>query len=77
MKLSLKQKALLITLGLLALAAVIGGTVGFILAHVSTQTIINALAIGGFVFLAWGFYGIILSQLEYKEKLKEMVEKKD
>jgi cytochrome c biogenesis protein CcdA len=76
MKLSLKQKALLITVGLFVLAAVAGSVVGFIVANVSTQTIINALAIGFFVFFGWVFYGVTLSQLEYKEKLKEMVEKK-
>jgi len=75
MKLSLKQKALLITLGLFALAAVAGSVVGFIVAHVSAQTIMNALAIGFFVFFAWVFYGVTLSQLEYKEKLKEITKK--
>ncbi len=69
---SLKQKALLITLGLFALAAVAGYTVGFILANVSTQTIINALAIGFFVFFGWVLYGVTLSRLEYQESLKEL-----
>jgi len=74
MKLSLKQKALLITLGLFATAAVSGSIVGFILAHVSTQTIINTLAIGAFVFLAWVMYGVTLSRLEYQESLKNLKE---
>lgn len=77
MKLSLKQKALLITLSVFAIAILSGSAIGFILANVSTQTILNALAFGSFVFLAWMLYGVILARLEYNQSLKEMTEKKN
>jgi FtsH-binding integral membrane protein len=76
MKLSLKHKALLITLGTFALALVAGTMVAFILEYVSTQTIIYALVIGAVAFFAHVYYGITLNQLEYKAKLQEMVNQK-
>jgi len=75
MQLSLKQKALVQTIGMFALAIVTAIAVTFILANVSAATIANAFMIGSFVFLAYVFYGITLSRLEYNEKLKEMAKK--
>jgi len=72
MKLSLKQKALVQTSGMFALAILVAIVGTFIVANVSTQLLINALCIGFFGYLAYLFYSITLSRLEYQEKLKEM-----
>ena len=74
MNLSLKQKALLQTLGLIGCAVLGALTVQFIMAVVSAQTILNALGVGVVAFFVWMFYSITLSRLEYNEKLKEMKE---
>ena len=72
MKLSLKQKALVQTSGMFALAILVAIVGTFIVANVSTQLLINVLGIGFFGYLAYLFYSITLSRLEYQEKLKEM-----
>ena len=74
---SLKQKALLQTLGMFALVIVVSYAVAFILANVSAATIANAFGVGAIVFLAYMFYNLTLSRLEYNETLKKMTEKKD
>jgi hypothetical protein len=75
MQLSLKQKALVHTLGMFALAIATSIVVAFIAANVSAATLSNAIAIGAIGFLAYMFYSITLSRLEYNEKLKEMTKK--
>lgn len=72
MKLSLKQKALLMTAGILSSIVIGSLVVTFILANVSAQTIINAFVLGCAVVLVWSIYGIVLSRLKYQEKLKEL-----
>jgi hypothetical protein len=73
---TLKQRALLQTAGILG--AIIGGSVAMtlILAQFSTAEIVNGLAITSVLFLIYSMYGVVLSRLEYDEKLKEMVDKK-
>lgn len=73
---SLKLKALIQTAGLLALAVVIAATVNFIIANVSTETVIKALGAGFIAWFVYIFYSIRLASLEYNEKLREMTEKK-
>lgn len=75
MKLSLKQKALLQTLGLFALAIVVGSMVSFILMNVSTQVVLNVIGVAFFGYMAYLFYSITLSRLEYQETLKELNKK--
>lgn len=77
MNLSIKQKALLQTIGLFAIAIITGSVVAFILANVSTQVVLNALGVGFIAWFGYLFYSLTLSRLEHQEKLKEMVEKKD
>jgi len=73
---TLKQRALIQTAAIVS--AIIGGSVAmtFILAQFTAGQIINALAIGSILFLIYSMYGVVLSRLEYDEKLKEMVDKK-
>lgn len=77
MNLSIKQKALLQTVGLFAIAIVSGSVVAFILANVSTQVVLNAIGFGVIAWFGYLFYSLTLSRLEHQEKLKEMFEKKD
>jgi uncharacterized membrane protein YfcA len=77
MTLTLKQKALLHTVAMF-IGAILGSFVlAFIIANVSAATIANAIGLAAFVFLGYAFYGITLSRLEYREKLKEMKESFD
>ena len=76
MKLSLKQKALAQTIVMFALAIAASVVIAFIVANVSTAVLVNAIGAGFFGFIAYLFYSITLSRLEYNEKLKEMTEKK-
>ena len=76
MNFTLKQKALAITVGAFALAALAAFVVAFIVVNVPTDTILEGLGVAAFVYFAYIFYSITLGQLEYKAKLKEMVDSK-
>ena len=75
MKLSLKQKALLQTLGLFALSIAGAVVVAFIISNVSTVVLVNALGLGLFTWFGYLFYSITLSRLEHQETLKELNKK--
>ena len=73
---SLKLKALLITLSVIASAVAGAMVAAFLIANVSIQTLANiciVLVLGWLVYL---FYGLTLNRLEYEETLKKMTEKK-
>lgn len=69
-------RAIVRTAMILGTCAAVAGIVAFIIANVSFQTILNALAVGFIAFCVYVLYGICLSQLKYEEKLKEMVDRK-
>ena len=75
MKLSLKQKALLQTVGLFALSLVGAAIVAFIIANFSAIVLFNALGLGLFAWFGYLFYSITLSRLEHQETLKELNKK--
>jgi arginine exporter protein ArgO len=77
MKLSLKQKALLQTVGLFALAIVTVVGVTLILEYVSTTVLLNLIGIGFFVWFGYMFYSVTLSRLEHQETWKKINEKFD
>lgn len=77
MNLSIKQKALLQTVGLFAIAIVSGSVVAFILANVSTQVVLNAIGVGVIAWFGYLFYSLTLSRLEHQESLKKLNEKVD
>lgn len=77
MKLSLKQKALLQTLGLFALSIAGAVVVAFIISNVSTIVLVNALGLGLFTWFGYLFYSITLSRLESEESWKKINEKFD
>jgi len=73
---TLKQRAILQTAGILT--AIIVGSLGItaILQNFTAAEITNGFAILSIAFLIYSMYGVVLSRLEYDEKLKEMVDKK-
>lgn len=75
MKLSLKQKALLQTVGFLftAIAAAIG--VNVIIERVPFDVLVNALMVGVFSWILYLVYGLILLRLESEEAAKQRSEK--
>ena len=76
MKLSLKQKAFTQTLGMVLLACFVGALAGTILSMVPPEAAPYILA-AAFLGICFNFlYGINVSRLEYREKLKEIAEKK-
>ena len=73
---TLKQRALIQTAGILA--SIIAGSVGItlILQNFTAAEITNGFAILSIAFLIYSMYGVILSRLEYQETLQKMVDKK-
>lgn len=76
MKLSLKQKAFTQTLTLVGSALITGVVVALIAEYVAFSTILIFAGIGFVAYMFYLVYQINLSQLQYKEKLQEMVDKK-
>lgn len=76
MNLSIKQKALFQTFGLLASALIAGASVSLLIEYVSIGVILTSLGIGFVAYMFYLVYQINLSQLQYKETLKEIVDKK-
>lgn len=76
MNLSLKQKAIIQTLGMLATCTIAGVSVALFFQYFTINTIVNTMTVGLVVFLIYIMYQINLSQLKYKDKLQEMVDKK-
>ncbi len=74
MTLSLKQKAMLITAGIIASAFAGSLLVAFIVANVSAETIGYVCGIGFCSWFVYLFYAITLNRLEYQESLKKLSE---
>lgn len=75
MKLSIKQKALLVTFGLLGSMILGSGLVVLILQNVSTQFIGNTLGAGFLAWVVYLLYCITLNRLEYEESVKNLSKK--
>jgi uncharacterized membrane protein YfcA len=73
---TVKQKALLQTAGILAI--IVGGSLGInlILQNLTAEQIINGFAILSIALLIYSMYGVVLSRLEYEETLNKLVDKK-
>jgi hypothetical protein len=72
---TLKQRAALQTAAIIGAAVAGALIVNLILENLTRDQIINGLAIGSIVLLIYSMYGVVLSRLEYNEKLKEITEK--
>jgi len=75
MKLSLKQKALLMTTGMVAGAIIGVNLIKSIIENVSTEVLTNAIGLGFVGFFGYMLYSITLNRLEYQETLKKLNEK--
>ena len=71
---TLKQRAVVQTLAIVA--AILVGSIGitFILEQLTRDQILFALSAGSIGLLIFSMYGVVLSRLEYQDKLKEMTE---
>jgi uncharacterized membrane protein YfcA len=69
---TVKQKALLQTAGIIAI--IIGSSVGIslILQMLTPEQIINGFAVLSIALLIYSMYGVVLSRLEYEETLKKL-----
>jgi hypothetical protein len=69
---TLKQRAVLQTAGILAV--IVGASVALtaLLNYLTAGQIINGLAFASIALLIYSMYGVVLSRLEYDEKLKEI-----
>jgi len=72
MKLSLKQKALMQAVGILT-AIIVGSILTTLAIQLIPATAYPYIALGGLLIVALSLmYNIVLSRLEYQEKLKEL-----
>jgi hypothetical protein len=69
---TLKQRAVVQTAGILAV--IVGASVALtaLLNYLTAGQIINGLAFASIALLIYSMYGVVLSRLEYDEKLKEI-----
>lgn len=74
MTLSIKQKALLATVGLIALAVAVGAAIDFIARNVSMEVITFACGAGVVLFMVNMVYQLMLSKFEYDEKVTKIVD---
>jgi uncharacterized membrane protein len=72
---TVKQRAALQTLAVIAFTVVVSVVTSLILKQFTAQEIVTGLSIASVVFLIYSMYGVILSRLEYKETLQKMVDK--
>jgi len=72
---NIRQRAILQTAGIIAV--IVGGSVGIslILKMLTPEQITMGFGIFSIALLIYSMYGVVLSRLEYDEKLKEIVDK--
>jgi hypothetical protein len=69
---TVKQRAALQTLGIIAFTVVVSVATSLILKEFTAQEIITGLSIASILLLIYSMYGVVLSRLEYQETLKEI-----
>lgn len=74
MNLSLKQQAMLQVAKVLGVGVLAGIATALVLTYFSFQSVLTGLAIMFVCYMVYIFYGITLSQLEYRESLKKFKE---
>jgi putative flippase GtrA len=72
---NLKLKAALQTAGVLAVTSTMVVGVQLLLTSLTPKEITNLLAIGSITFLVYCMYQVILSRLEYEQKVDEITQK--
>jgi hypothetical protein len=69
---TVKQRAALQTLGIIAFTVVVSVATSLILKEFTAQEIVTGLSIVSVLLLIYSMYGVVLSRLEYQETLKEI-----
>ena len=72
---TLKQRAVLQTAGILAVSVTASLAVTALLNYLTAGQIINGLAFASIALLIYSMYGVVLSRLEYEDSVKKMVDK--
>lgn len=72
---TVKQRAILQTAGIVAGILVSSIGVTLILEQLTREQILFTMGAGSIALLIYSMYGVVLSRLEYAETLKKMVDK--
>jgi hypothetical protein len=72
---TVKQKAILQTAGILAVILISSVAMTLILEQLTREQIVFALGAGSIALLIYSMYGVVLSRLEYQETVKRLVDK--
>jgi uroporphyrinogen-III synthase len=72
---NLKLKAALQTAGVLAVVITASVGVQLLVAFLTASQITNLLAVISITFLVYAMYQLVLSRLEYEQKVEEIVQK--
>jgi hypothetical protein len=74
MKMTLKQRAILQTAGIVATVVASSVIVTLILEQLTAQQIVSGFALLSMGALVYAIYGVVLSRLEYAATLKTLVD---
>jgi hypothetical protein len=72
---TVKQKAILQTAGILAVILISSVAMTLILEQLTREQIVFALGGGSIALLIYSMYGVILSRLQYEDTVKKLVDK--
>ena len=72
---NLKLKAALQTVGILVVTSTIAVGVQLLFTTLTAKELTNLLAIGSITFLIYCMYQVVLSRLEYEQKVDEIANK--
>jgi hypothetical protein len=72
---TLKQRAIIQTAGIVAAILVSSIGVTLILEQLTRDQILMTLGVGSIALLVYSMYGVVLSRLEYDETVKRLVDK--
>jgi len=72
---NIKIKALLQTAGILVVTSTIAVGIQLLFTTLTAKELTNLLAIGSITFLIYCMYQVVLSRLEYEQKVEEIAQK--
>ena len=72
---NLKLKALLQTAGILVVTSTIAVGIQLLFTTLTAKELTNILAVGSITFLIYCMYQVVLSRLEYEQKVEEITQK--
>jgi hypothetical protein len=72
---TLKQRAILQTAGIIAVILAGSVSISLVLNMLTPEQVLNGFAILSIALLVYSMYGVVLSRLEYDETVKRLVDK--